>query len=119
MQLRNWLCPGTHYVNQSSIKLRDLPVLASQMLGLKMSSHLHSTLSSEGCPTPQSYKASRVLVHPSRSVQETLLRTLLSSQYPKNTVPISTGKRLSPHDPIPNGSQCLSLRGVKRRGQGN
>jgi hypothetical protein len=28
-------CPGTHSVNQASLKLRDPPTSASQMLGLK------------------------------------------------------------------------------------
>ena len=29
-------CPGTHSVDQAGLKLRDLPVSASQVLGLKM-----------------------------------------------------------------------------------
>jgi hypothetical protein len=28
-------CPGTHFVDQAGLKLRNLPVSASQLLGLK------------------------------------------------------------------------------------
>jgi hypothetical protein len=28
-------CPGTHFVNQAGLKLRNLPASASQVLGLK------------------------------------------------------------------------------------
>ena len=29
-------CPGTHYVDQAALELRDLPASASEVLGLKV-----------------------------------------------------------------------------------
>jgi hypothetical protein len=38
-------CPGTHYVDQASLKLRDLPASASRVLGLKASAIILSNFS--------------------------------------------------------------------------
>ena len=46
-------CPGTHFVEQAGLKLRDLPASASRVLGLKPCNTMpgmHQTFESLPCP---------------------------------------------------------------------